>query len=71
PRVVAEPAQLGVINGLLIQGSNLGHVIGPPMAAAVATAYGGWNASIWLMLAAAAAAILLAAILRPIERGTA
>lgn len=71
PRVVAEHSQLGVINGLLVQGSNLGHVIGPPMAAAVATAYGGWNASIWLMLAAAMAAILLAAILRPIERGTA
>lgn len=67
PRVVDRPQQLGVVNGLLVQGSNLGHVIGPPLIAAVATALGGWNASIWVLLGFSASAMILALVLRPVE----
>lgn len=71
PRTVARNEQLGVVNGLLVQGSHAGQLAGPPLAAAIAIAFGGWNASLWLMLGAAAVTMSLIAIVRVMERRTA
>ena len=62
-----SPDQLGTTNGLLMQGSNLGQFVGPPALAAMVTASGSWNSAVWLMCGAAAAAVILAICIRPIE----
>lgn len=60
--------QVGTTNGMLVQGSNTGQVIGPPAVAAAVQAGGSWEAAGILMLAACIAAALAALALRPIER---
>jgi len=60
--------QMGTTNGMLVQGSNTGQVIGPPAVAAAAQAAGAWEAAIGVMVAACAGAVLAALALRPIER---
>ncbi|HJO69141.1 MAG TPA: MFS transporter [Rhodospirillales bacterium] len=62
-----SPDQLGMTNGLLMQGSNLGQFVGPPALAAVVTASGSWNSVAWLMCGAATAAVVLAGFVRVIE----
>ncbi len=42
PYYAPAPSLLGATNGLLVQGSNLGIVFGPPVISLVATSYG-WN----------------------------
>src|SRR6185503_1477186 len=46
-----RPELVGASTGLLLQGSNLGGLIGPPIAAAL-VASGGWPAAAWLTSAA-------------------
>ena len=55
-------------NGLLVQGSNLGLVIGPPAVAALAVATGGWAWSPAILATSAACAVILALVLRRWER---
>lgn len=38
---------VGVVNGLMMQGSNIGALVGPPMIAAVVTLAGGWHGATW------------------------
>lgn len=54
-------------NGLVMQGSNLGQMIGPPAVAALAAATGGWTWSPLVLLAASAAGVALALRLRGLE----
>ena len=54
-------------NGLVMQGSNLGQMVGPPAVAALAAATGGWTWSPLVLLAASAAGALLALRLRALE----
>jgi MFS family permease len=60
--------QVGTTNGMLVQGSNTGQVIGPPAVAAAVQAAGNWEAAGILMLATCFGATLAALALRPIER---
>lgn len=60
--------QIGTTNGMLVQGSNTGQVIGPPAIAAVVQAAGNWEAAGVLVVAACVGAVLAALALRPIER---
>lgn len=60
--------QVGTTNGMLVQGSNTGQVIGPPAFAAAVQAAGNWEASLGIMLGACAVGTLAALVLRPIER---
>ncbi|HRP96626.1 MAG TPA: MFS transporter [Rhodocyclaceae bacterium] len=48
-----SPRHVGAVNGLLVQGSNLGQFVGPPAVAAVVTASGAWQAATGIMEAAA------------------
>ncbi len=59
PSFAPTAAQVGTTNGLLVQGLNLGNVVGPPALAAVVTAAGNWESGVGLMTAAAAAMTIL------------
>lgn len=49
----STPRQIGAANGMVIQGSNLGQLIGPLAAAALASRLGGWDSVLALMVGAA------------------
>ncbi len=49
-----SPSQVASLQGLIMQVSNLGQLIGPPAVAAVVAATGRWGDAIYVMLAAAA-----------------
>ncbi len=59
PSFAPTAAQMGTTNGLLVQGTNLGNVAGPPALAAVVTAAGNWESAVGLMTAAAVAMTIL------------
>lgn len=62
-----SPRHLATTNGLIMQGSNLGQVVGPPAIAAVASATGGWTWSPAVLCASAGLGIALALRLRALE----
>jgi MFS family permease len=68
PVVAPSRAQLATTNGLLIQGSNVGQMIGPPTAALLVTLSGDWGSVFWLLQAAAFAVLVLALVYRAVER---
>ena len=68
PALVPAPRLVPAANGLLVQGSNLGQVIGPPAVGALAAATGGWQEVSLVLAAAALAAIGAALVLRRVER---
>jgi cyanate permease len=49
-----SPSQVASLQGLLMQVSNLGQLVGPPAVAAVVSATGRWGDAVYVMLAAAA-----------------
>ena len=63
-RVKADVAR---INGGLVQGSNLGNLIAPPLVAAVVTTYSGWQFGRLPMLAFFLAGVILVTILWRLE----
>lgn len=67
PAVAPSRAQAGTTNGMLVQGANLGLLVGPPAMAAVVTATGSWEGSAVLMAAAGGAIVVLALLLRRLE----
>lgn len=58
PAVAAPRRNFGSVNGLAVQASNLGALLGPPLAAAVVGVFG-WHGVGWAYLATAAASALL------------
>ncbi|MDP3820520.1 MAG: MFS transporter [Burkholderiales bacterium] len=58
PAVAAPRQNFGSVNGLAVQASNLGALLGPPLAAAL-VGVGGWHGVGWAYLATAAASALL------------
>ena len=67
PRLAPSPALTGPANGLAVQVSNIGSIIGPPLVAAVASWAGNWSFSPVVLSTAAAAGIVTALIVR--QRG--
>lgn len=53
PLMTPSPAQIGTTNGLIVQGSNMGNVLGPPLMAAVITIRGRWEDALLMFVAAA------------------
>ncbi|TWO71261.1 MFS transporter [Caenimonas sedimenti] len=58
PAVAAPRQNFGSVNGLAVQASNLGALLGPPSAAAL-VGLGGWHGMGWAYLATAAASAML------------
>ena len=67
-----SPSEAGSIQGLIVQLSNVGIFAGPPLIAAAVTHGGGWDAALWVILAAAAiglgAALAIARLEAPHRR---
>jgi predicted MFS family arabinose efflux permease len=68
PVYAPSPGQIGATNGVIVQGANLGSLIGPPALAAVVAWAGGWGDARWFLCAMAAVGVVLALALRGIER---
>lgn len=66
-----RPDLVATTNGLIMQGSQLGQMVGPPALALVVSRFGGWEAAPWLLCASASLGILLSAGLALLERRTA
>ena len=67
PVVAPSAAQVATTNGLLIQGSNVGQMIGPP-ALSWLTLTADWQSGYWLLQGAALAVVVLALAYRAVER---
>lgn len=66
-RLSPAPHLVPTTNGVIVQGAALGQVIGPPFAAAVAAATGGWTWSPVILAAFAAIGLGLAMYIRVLE----
>jgi MFS family permease len=71
PLHAPKPNLMGTTNGFIMQGSNAGHVVGPPILAAVVSATGGWHGAPWLFLFAAGVGVALALGIRTVEKAQA
>lgn len=67
PVMAPTQAQVGTVNGLIMQGSNLGQFLGPPVAALAVATTGSWGAAGVVMVGCFAVAIGLALAIRHIE----
>jgi MFS family permease len=69
PQQYARSAgQVGSLQGLIMQGSNIGQLIAPPAVAAVVSASGYWDAAGWVIGAAAGCAAVCGIAVRRINR---
>jgi predicted MFS family arabinose efflux permease len=57
PRHARTPQHIGTGNGIVMQASQLGQFLGPLALAWIATHLGGWDTSLWALLAFAAGAV--------------
>jgi len=62
-----EPRLVGTTNGLIVQGSNLGQVIGPPALALIVSATGAWEGATWFLGGVAMVGVFLAYCLARLE----
>jgi len=63
-RLAPAPHLVPTTNGVIVQGAALGQFVAPPLAAAVATAVGGWSLSPVVLAAGALIGIALALVVR-------
>jgi MFS family permease len=59
-----SPRQTGATNGFLLQGSNLGQLLGPPVMAALVSFRGGWGAGLWVFMVTGVVGTTLAILVR-------
>jgi MFS family permease len=62
------PDLVATTNGLVMQGSNFGQMIGPPALALIVSGWGGWHAAPWLLCTSAVIGIILALRLPTLEK---
>ncbi len=63
-----RPAMVGTINGIVVQGANIGSLAGPPAMAIMIAGFGGWAGTYWLLAVCGSLGIGLAIWLGAIER---
>jgi MFS family permease len=68
PMYAPNPNLVATTNGLLMQGGQLGQVIGPPVLALMVSMGGGWKSAPWLLGASAAAGVVLSVGLSVLEK---
>lgn len=69
PLVAPSRTQVAATTGLLVQGSQIGSLAGPPALAAVVAAGGGWHAAPWLITVAALCGVILAIVVARVGSG--
>lgn len=67
-RYARSPAEVGSIQGLIVQITNVGIFFGPPVIAAAVTYAHSWDAALWVMLAAAVAGFAVSRVIAYYER---
>ena len=67
PAHARTPQHIGTGNGIVMQASQTGQFLGPLALAWMATSFGGWHASLWILLAFAAGAALCGVAIGAIE----
>ena len=67
-RYARTPAEVGSLQGLVVQITQLGIFIGPPITAAVVSAAGNWDAALWVLLSASGIGMLAALLVMRHER---
>jgi MFS family permease len=68
PMYAPNPNLVATTNGLLMQGGQLGQVIGPPVLALMVSMGGGWKSAPWLLGGSAAAGVALSLGLAVLEK---
>jgi nitrate/nitrite transporter NarK len=68
PSFAPSAMQLGTINGILVQASNVAQFVGPTALAAAVAGFGRWESAFWLMVGANALLILLALLVHRQEK---
>lgn len=63
-----RPDQVGTVNGVIVQGANMGSLSGPPAMALAVSLMGGWTGTWWLLVSCAIVGLMLIAVLRRIEQ---
>lgn len=58
------PDEVGTCNGIVVQGANLGALIGAPALAAVVVALGGWGQAFWAVILFSLAGIIATLVVR-------
>lgn len=66
PLYAPHPRLVATTNGFINQASYVGVMVGPPAAAALATASGGWHNTPWILTSACSVWLVCALILRKI-----
>jgi MFS transporter, CP family, cyanate transporter len=69
-RYARSPAEVGAVQGLIVQLTNVGIFFGPPMVAAAVTWGGSWDATVWVLLGCSAVALVSAFLIARLERST-
>ncbi len=64
PRFAARPDHIALTSGVVVQGSNIGQFVGPPLAAGIVAATGSWMASIPFLTGCAAVGVACGLVLR-------
>jgi predicted MFS family arabinose efflux permease len=64
PSLAPSPAQIGTINGILVQASNVAQFVGPAALATVVAVSGHWEGAFWPMVGANVLLILLVLLMR-------
>jgi MFS family permease len=67
PMYAPTPRHLATTNGLIMQGGQLGQVIGPPVLALLVSVGGGWKSAPWLLGGSAAIGVILSLGLAAME----
>jgi hypothetical protein len=70
PSFAPSSAQLGVVNGILVQASNLAQFIGPSAVAASVASFGRWDSALGLFILANVLLIIFALFLLRREKMT-
>ncbi|NWF57291.1 MAG: MFS transporter [Syntrophaceae bacterium] len=68
PLYAPTPRHVATTNGLIMQGGQMGQVIGPPVLALIVSMGGGWKSAPWLLAGAAAAGVALSLGLAILEK---
>jgi predicted MFS family arabinose efflux permease len=63
PQFASVPAQTGVLNGLIVQASNVAQFTGPTSVAVAISWSGGWRGPVWFFVIASVLIMLLAVLL--------
>ena len=67
-RYARSPGEVGAVQGLIVQLTNVGIFVGPPLIATAVTWGGSWDATLWVLLGCSAIALVASFTIARLER---